>query len=776
MRKTRKIFIITTFIIALLFSYTSFAINLDAIDNEVDKIRDNKVADKQLEDGTYEPYSDDEEHITYAEKALIYILNSLSNSCYKLFDKLDLSIDKLVFAKRNDDGSTSKLLFNFDTDNPFGSIAMRLYHLFRGIAYMAMFSIISFSGMKITLTTNRSQAKADFKSIISSFVISFFLLFLMPDILKALIWGKDQLLYVLANDLTGLSFIDELHKIASKDNARLLDAIIYFAFVAATLWFAFVYAAISMGMAMLFAFFPLANITMNSNKVKSVLDNWTKEFSSALLVPVIDGSLLLVPIYALQLGVPRLFILFMIMMIMPTRNMMKGIFGVRSSMGSSGMDMMRGASKMVTGAIGGTKETYSNMKQSYNDYKTGSYYDDVAKDSNVSDSHSVQNQGSVKTLDHVDYDDQLSGASLQSDAGISIAEGAIGATGVNSSKVVDSPLQKGMKEKYFDKYANTDWLNDSGMTRNLSAEQKAKLYKKRARNNAVKTTMGAVGGVGGALLGASSSVFFGPAGMVFGASVGGQVGKFAGEVVGRGGTIANDLLNKGGKAEQQKHSDENTSANAMILRKTHEMSAHEPVSAREMKGNTHDDRVEYEADQDYALGTGQSNVDEYSPVNNQNQGYDIEFDKGEIEKIIKEQVPTDIKKDLIIKGANKRNSSINDTRNSFIEREQNKCENQGVNITPEIKMNIEAKADEFVKTDEVSIEADRSGLEELLKGEAAYKLKQLDQNLGINSKTIGYNHITNEFRETIVNALNDFDNGKFKDLSFKDVNIDEHFA
>ena len=505
----------------------------------------------------------------YGEKVLIDMTNGLAGWAIAELDEANISIAKLVYGQPGEDGKRVPILFTTDEGNVFGKVSGAIYSLFRGVAALALPMILAVKALEIAQGQgNQGQRKADWKNILTTYAISVLAMFLLPVILPAAIDLRDSILSGLASAApNGKDLMTTVRDAATADSARLGDSILYLAMVGATLWFGLSYTCIAMGTAVLLAVYPLTCITMNSAKVRIVLNNWCKEAANLYFVPLIDTILLLFPTFAITMAVPDLFTIFMLMLVIPTRTMLRRLFGVGGGgMELAGVGMLMGAMALTRGAVGGVRGLAEAGKEYSHHKSMGEYYGDQAKmDGTDTLANAPANGAAItqasKTSGNVDINDHLGGTfaqaetangetgtapmNLGSDEAVLVGGGESGAVAAASTAAVEDMARRTVAGTG-DQYAKASWLHHADANKTLSNAKRAELHRKAGRSALARGIGGAGLGLAGAGIGGSLGIFSGPAGIAYGAAIGGQLAGFAGQSASVLGTAFIDTINNQG--------------------------------------------------------------------------------------------------------------------------------------------------------------------------------------------------------------------------------------
>ena len=198
---------------------------------------------------------------------------------------------------------------------------------------------------------NREEAK----SSLDKFIMISLFLYLMPYVVDLMIYVRDIFLYLINSMASTVSMTGSdgaavgLEKGIADIFSGMADnswiwAVVFSASTVLALYFSYVYVGVALGMTIYFCLFPM--VCVMSYTDKNLLNNWFKNVLSALLVPVIDSILLLLPVtvYNVVYGqgvhiLAGLLTLMICMMLIPTRRTVGQLLGL--NMG--GIGAMAGA-------------------------------------------------------------------------------------------------------------------------------------------------------------------------------------------------------------------------------------------------------------------------------------------------------------------------------------------------------------------------------------------------------------------------------------------------
>lgn len=302
------------------------------------------------------------------------IIVDIADGLAKVLKESQLSIDHLM-------SDTSILSFKMIQNNQFSDNALKIYEILAEIVLIFMVSLFVIIGIRFMLARTKQQFDIA-KNYTKTFIVSLFALFLSISFLRYTFEFRTIIINVINNAFWSAPqqsiaerFRYELIEFPSKS---LVNAGLYLGFQFITLWFAFSYAGISFALVILIALLPIMILSMNSNKFKRMFDNWVSEFLSAFIVPVVDVILFNIVLLIIPNSTSLVKLIF-IGMIMPTRNLARKLMGANGgAMEGSSIGLLLGATNLArniahttvaagTSTIGGIKEG-NEMK------KTGEFY------------------------------------------------------------------------------------------------------------------------------------------------------------------------------------------------------------------------------------------------------------------------------------------------------------------------------------------------------------------------------------------------------------------
>ena len=251
----------------------------------------------------------------------------LTDGIYVYLGAQGISLDSIVYGRVFGASfmTNDVALFTYDltTNNVYGIISMILFGIFSAYAAMAAMAQLITALTKYLYKDGSPQNREDLKETVLKFFLLAAGLAMIPGIIDLCLYIRDLLLYeignsggtmvtTILNDIKGPSLTEELtgspfqHFFAADSSGSLINqlracardsiinAIMYLASVALTIYFAFTYTGAALTMVILVGFLPIALVY--DMKERGFLHTWIKAMLGILALPIIDASLLLIPI------------------------------------------------------------------------------------------------------------------------------------------------------------------------------------------------------------------------------------------------------------------------------------------------------------------------------------------------------------------------------------------------------------------------------------------------------------------------------------------------
>ena len=332
------------------------------------------------------------------EKPVAELLTSLGNSINDLVGLCDGTLDKLVYGRLVYYG-TNFFSFELVKGNPYGIVGSYVYKLFRNLVIPILILLLFSKFAKAAWSSGNGEQRRLFKDTLGRTVLMLLLVFLIPNIVDALIAVRDIVLNYLSSNLSsdmssffGLDVGNDKSLVGyyktNADSGFLLDALLYLGVSFISIFYMITYISTAVAVMVSFMFFPL--IVIFSFTENKMIDMWFKELIGNIFVPVLDAVLLLMPLMLNQFlpnsGVKAYLISFIACYsVIPSRAVIRGMLGVGGNIRSEllGFGALMGTMRMLSGiknrVTGGVKGLWGAHKQNKADREKADMYADLAR-------------------------------------------------------------------------------------------------------------------------------------------------------------------------------------------------------------------------------------------------------------------------------------------------------------------------------------------------------------------------------------------------------------
>lgn len=279
----------------------------------------------------------------WLEKQFITLLRGPGDILLGLEESWGMTMDNIVYGRIAHSG-TNYYGFELVKGNPYGIVGAYIYNMFRLICWVMIWCIFMGQLVKGLIFGNSAKTREEAKSSLDKFIMISLFLYLMPYVVDLMIYIRDVFLYLInliastvsmtGSDGAAVGLEKGIADIFSgmADNSWIW-AVVFSASTVLALYFSYVYVGVALGMTIYFCLFPM--VCVMSYTDKNLLNNWFKNVLSALLVPIIDSILLLLPVtvYNVVYGqgvhiLAGLLTLMICMMLIPTRRTVGQILGL----------------------------------------------------------------------------------------------------------------------------------------------------------------------------------------------------------------------------------------------------------------------------------------------------------------------------------------------------------------------------------------------------------------------------------------------------------------
>lgn len=334
---------------------------------------------------------------------------SLADGLYSIMASMGMTLDSIIYGRVfNSSFMTDGIaMFTYDTTagNIYGITSLTIYSVLSSIVFLVAVARLLTALVSFLYTSGGPQKREELKNQVTGFIIAMLSIALAPAILDIALYIRDIALYqvgMISNSMVSevadsgalavkvelskpiitkffsieseASLINQFRRIA--DN-NLINSLMYLGSVVMTIYFAFTYVGVALSMVALVGFLPVAIVYNNFER--GILGSWLKAMFGVLILPVIDASLLIVPIMAGALSgsvnpeatTPALlFVQFITCCcVIPARSYVRALLGIRGNMG---MEMAGlGTAGMGLKAIAGLAPKLQGMFDRNNEEKKG---------------------------------------------------------------------------------------------------------------------------------------------------------------------------------------------------------------------------------------------------------------------------------------------------------------------------------------------------------------------------------------------------------------------
>jgi len=514
-RIIKSLLLFIVFVLVLLVNVSDFAFANEGKDDytgswldDADKSIYGKDAEIQYDEDIFEEQKKD---LGFIEEKLVELIMAITDSLYIMLDNMGITIDNVIYGRVGGHTKNGIALFKFELQkgNPYGVVGAAIYNIIAGISIV--FIIVSLFGRFAIATYYKSGEKlSHFKSSVGTSILSIALLSLMPPFLDVALYIADAILYWVSSQgslslfatADGLNLVDAFREAAEYG---IVNSLIYLGTILLSFYFAAVYTGYALTMVVLFIYFPIVCVGMNYDK--SLLSQWIKQVISILLIPILDCTLMMIPIYlglipnGASMGILKIIIC---AMIIPSRNIIRQLLGLSGGSGLelTGVATMMGAMNLVRAGAGAINKFRGSKMAAKQDENMANYYTELSKNEGTNGS---DDDGALYTGGPVGVGGGGGGQGIymETDANSNYSHASL--SGAYSSG--KSPYYGNVSAE---KYANIFNFENQAFKGKLSNEKLADLYRKRAAHRNASAVFSSLGSATGGVLGMGSGIFLGP--------------------------------------------------------------------------------------------------------------------------------------------------------------------------------------------------------------------------------------------------------------------------
>lgn len=559
----------------------------------------------------------------------------------------------------------NKLKFSFDEDNYYGQVSRPIYTIVKSIAMMAMFCLTYVMGLKL-MKGKSASSKLSAKSAISDYLFSMLLIVCMPEILSI----ANMIVSMITKSLNvsggslGLGFVEQFRE-AALESGNPFNGAIYFGSVALTLWFAVVYLYRNLMMIFLFMFFPIFGLFINGEKTKRVIDGWTWEVMSYLIVPIIDALLLLAVTGLISYGLTGLMALLATACIIPIRGKFRNMIGLGAGKSEmAGFMAVAGVAGLATKGIRGLKDGIGGVVSGAGDVRAANMFGRSNETANNSNNVETS-ESSVSTV-----------------------------TGINSNRGTNYGMLQGRKLEM-----------PAKVPKNSEESFEAYNLRRQGYSKIAKSTIGMTGGLIGGAMGGAALSLMGTGPMAYGAQVGGALGSLVGEGAGSlGGLGFHDMFydqirSKNERANLKSVNAQPTSASSGLPVNAQANTQPTPFESETIKVDV--DNLE-RVTMDVAPINTNASTTMHSDTGALPKGYDTDTFAKDVNSMISKEIDKEIRdkaftSTMAATGINpvELEQQHNTIAGKYYGDKVNEYEKNGTVITPEIQVNLTKEANNY---------------------------------------------------------------------------------
>lgn len=449
----------------------------------------------------------------WGEKLIIDLFKGPAEMINKLENSWHMTLDNIVYGRITYAG-TNYYQFELVSGNPYGIAGGYMYNIFRLICLVILWCIFIAQVTKTLIFTNSSMARAEMKSSFGKLLTITIALYIMPYAMDIAIYIRDVILYLI-HGMSGS--VGMMRNGVAVSNNGLGDGItsvfatlagdswiwafIYLGSTFLALYFAYAYVGVALSFTIYFILFPIVCIMAYFDK--NILNSWVKNVLAALLVPIIDGFLLVIPVlvYNIVNGYSNvlagILTIICVMIVIPSRRTVGQLFGLSmGGMGSmaaaamGGYALMRGAAGIVRNGANAIQH-FRNAKEANDEAKMYGALSSAEKEGQGSfDNLTSESMAEIGSPD-LSAKDFSAGGGAGGFGGFGGGAGGFGgqAKGINmalGNKIGDIQRDKAQNLKQAEKYDSMGLSADAIQSRQSAEENQAEidnLQKLQGMNN-----------------------------------------------------------------------------------------------------------------------------------------------------------------------------------------------------------------------------------------------------------------------------------------------------
>jgi hypothetical protein len=337
---------------------------------------------------------------------------TIGDGLYKIFAGMGFELNTIIYGRVGGfayiTNNISLFTYELSNGNVYGIVSMALFNVLRSSFALIMICILWYQLMAFIYSSGNPRARERLKDRISTFLILFISLLILPKILNFSIYVRDTCLYAImvrSDELiksvgsvanpswvsdagARLNLIGTFKEIVNNDPSFVNDSM-YLGAVVVQFYFGLSYISAAVAMVILVIAYPF--VCLLELKEHGSVGDWIKQVLGILVNPIIDSCILIIPMLFAILGsgnntVGYSFIALIVCgCIIPARGVIRVLMRLGNGMGLelAGLGAAFGAMRLGTSIAKGIVGTAAKMKEGLTSAKS---------DEEMADLHNEQAQ------------------------------------------------------------------------------------------------------------------------------------------------------------------------------------------------------------------------------------------------------------------------------------------------------------------------------------------------------------------------------------------------
>lgn len=253
--------------------------------------------------GVWEDARTNKDKVSWISRQLGSIFASYGASLELVFNALNITVDSVILGRQAGTpvkmgGIVSPFHFELISGNPYGYAGSVAYAILRQASLIFMAIVLMSQLARYAVNTTGTNMEA-LKEYFLGFSLVSILLYIMPQIVNYVIYLRFQLMHRFASGLLGASISAENFNLSDLfygifiEEPDIINGFLFTASIFYLVYLMALYIGNAMYCCVLFAVFPI--IALFSIKNRGLLTAWLKAMLGTLIIPFIDGVLLIIP-------------------------------------------------------------------------------------------------------------------------------------------------------------------------------------------------------------------------------------------------------------------------------------------------------------------------------------------------------------------------------------------------------------------------------------------------------------------------------------------------